>query len=87
MTLYTAGTDVDVFYLYNHKSSAYKLTLWVALEVVIPGICASWRMTAARGANSANKSGQGGPPCLVPQFSLKRCEVIPLVITDTVGEL
>lgn len=58
------------------------------LTVVILVICMSWQMAAARGSiNSANNSGESGHPCLVPQFNVKRCEVIPLVITDAVGEL
>ena len=48
----------------------------------------SWRMAAASGSiNSANNSGESGHPCLVPWSDVKHCEVIPLVITDAVGEL
>ncbi len=37
--------------------------------------------------NIANSKGESGHPCLVPLYRVKLCEVNPLVVTVTLGEL
>ena len=82
MSLMAARIDLVRLCRNNNTLSAERLILWVVLGVVIPVILSFYCIAAANGSiNNANNDGESGHPCLVPLWSMKSSDALPLVVT------